>query len=195
MKLRSLAIIAMLFGASSAFAEPCSNQFADNATAKALAVFHEEGSTSLAKRAKLKATLKQVVDTDWIGRYVLGRAWNNATPAQQAKYLSVYGDYVINSYISKFDDDDALNVQSMKTVSYGPATSGGYLAKTIIVSKGNPEIHVDYIIDDSSGTCKVHDIRVENVSLIISQRSEFSNIANSQGIDAITAQMEQKLGR
>lgn len=185
-------ILLVLATATSALAdEAACNNLVQTSTKKAMMVFHDTHSNVQEKRQQLATIFKQAVDIDWIGRYVLGRHWKTATPAQQQTYLKLYRDYLANGYIGKFDDEDGLGVDAIKVVSITLAASGGFEAKTLIQSKGDEDVHVDYLLDDTGGTCKVHDVRVEGVSLLISQRSEFANVANNAGVEGIIALMQK----
>src|ERR1700744_3804010 len=43
-------------------------------------------------------------DLDKIGRFVLGRHWNEASPQQQQQYLKLFRKMVISVYTQRFDN-------------------------------------------------------------------------------------------
>ena len=194
MKLLRVTALLMLTAAYPAYADSdsCKN-FVTASIDKAMVIFHDPKADVAHKRKELAAIFKNAVDTDWIGQAVLGKYWKTATPEQQQTYLSLYREYLASSYISKFDSEDGMNVSAIKIASFVPAQSGGYEAKTLIDNKEDADVHVDYLLDDSHGDCKVHDVKVEGVSLLISQRSEFGNLAANKGVAGIIAIMQQQL--
>ncbi len=191
-----LCITCLAFATQAAASQEDCEKLVKTETAHAIDVLHNASLDTKAKGKELGAVFQRVVDIDWIGRYVLGRYWKTATPQQQGDYLSVYRNYLTQNYISKLDDADSIDADTIQILSIAAAPSGsGYEAKTLIQSKGDPDTHVDYLLDDKEGSCKVHDVRVEGVSLLVSQRSEFGNIAAASGVDGIIAQMRGKLSQ
>ena len=195
MRFRSaLLTILLVTSATSALADaPTCQNFIKTQTEKAVAVFHDKATSEQDKRKQLAVIFRESVDTDWIGRTVLGRYWKELKTQQQQTYLMLYGKYLASSYITKFDAEDGMNVDSIKIVAFNPSANGGYEAKTLIENKADPAVRVDYTVDDSAGSCKVHDVKVEGVSLMISQRSEFGSIAAQGGPAKIITLMQDQL--
>jgi phospholipid transport system substrate-binding protein len=188
--LRALCCVTLITTAAPAFADDCSG-FAKDTIGKVMGVFHSTADEQ-AQRTALAGIFRASVDADWIGKYVLGRYWKAATPEQQQMYLKLYGNYITNNYVSKFTAEDGLSVDNIVVASVTPAPAGGYEAKTLIKRKGEEDVRVDYLLDNAEGSCKVHDIKVEGVSLLVSQRSEFGSVASNGGIDAVLAALQKK---
>lgn len=172
-------------------ASPCDN-FLGTTTKQILGIFRDNGKTEAQKRTDLQAIFDRAVDTDWIGRFVLGRFWRTATPAERTQYLAAYKQYVATTYISKFDEEQGDSVQDIALLSQAPKDDG-FEAKAVIRIKDEPEVHVDFLLTDAGGNCKVHNITVEGVSLLVSQRSEFQALANSSGVKGLIAAMQKKI--
>lgn len=195
MNIKILLASTCLFCAHNAMADvssPCTG-FADTMTKRAVEIFHDTSLSEAQKRSDLGKIFQEAVDTDWIGRFVLGRFWNAATPEQQADYLQTYRNYLTHTYISKFNDEDGMNVSAIQINSFAPATDGGYEAKTLIQMKADADVHVDYLLDDAKGKCQVHDVKIEGVSLLVSGRSEFSALAGTSGVQGIIDAMKKKI--
>ena len=87
-----------------------------------------------------------------------------------------------------------MSVDEIKISSIIPqANSGQFEAKTLITRKTDDDVRVDYLLDEMSGKCQVHDIKVEGVSLITSQRSEFGTLAGTSGVKGVIEAMKKKL--
>lgn len=179
--------------AMAAEGEPC-HSFAESTIGGVLKVFHDTGTADAKKREQLSVIFGQAVDTDWIGKFVLGQYWRSASDEEKKAFLEAYRDYITNTYVSKFKDENGMNVDAIKVVSFGASNqgSGKYQVKTIVENKGDEDVHVDYLIDDAGGKCKVHDITVEGVSLLSSQRSEFASLASTGGVKAVIAAMQKR---
>jgi phospholipid transport system substrate-binding protein len=175
-----------------AFAAPAAcPEFATEMSSRVVAIFHDTTKSEVQKRTALSATFDEAVDTDWIGKFVLGRFWKVATPEQQAAYLKVYKAYLTHTYISKFNEEDGAGVDAIKVTGITPAQPNEFEAKSIIQQKGDDDVHVDYLLSDASGKCQVHDIKIEGVSLLATHRSEFNAMASSGGIDAVITKLGQ----
>ncbi len=170
--------------------------FANTMTAKVVDIFHDTKQTEPQKRDTLAALFQQAVDTDWIGQFVLGRFWKTASPADQAEYLKYYRSYLTMAYISKFSDESGHSVDTIKIAGLKPLTQQNqFEAATLIQRKGQPDVKVDYALEQSADKCRVHDIKVENISLLTSQRSEFSTLAQKSGVKGVIAALKKQLGQ
>lgn len=194
-RLLVLSLIITLFNATAnASAIDNCRTFADSTIGKVMTVFHDTATSEEKKRDKLADIFTTAVDTAWIGKFVLGQYWRNASEQEKQQFLLTYRDYLTNVYVSKFKDESGLNVDDIAIASFTEASQGAgkYLAKTLVKSKGEADVHVDYIIDQAEGQCKVHDISIEGVSLLASQRSEFKALAARSGVQGVIESMQNK---
>ena len=143
------------------------------------------------KQSKLEKIFSSNVDIPWVGRFVMGRFWRQASPQQQKDYLKAYESFIITHYASRFaeysagtfnitgtrDDGDREFTVSMEMLSEDPSA---------------PPVLVDYRVRNSDGRFKVFDVIVEGVSMITTQRSEFSSVINDKGIDHLIVQLSSK---
>lgn len=190
------AIVAILFAglffASSVFAADSScNTFAHTMTDRAVAIFHDKGKTIEQKREALYALFYEAVDTDWMGKFVLGHYWQNATPAQRKQYLEAYRTYVGHSYISKLDEDDLRDIDAIQIVALMPRPDGEFEAKTLVKQKDEEDASVHFLLSNNSGKCRVHDIKIEGVSLLTNQYSEFSALTKTAGVQGVIAALQR----
>ena len=170
--------------------------FANTMTAKVVDIFHDTKQTEEQKRETLSELFQQAVDTDWIGQFVLGRYWKSATAAEKAEYLKYYRTYLTTVYISKFNDESGHSVDAIKIAGMKPlGKPNQFAASTLIKRKGQPDVAVDYALEQSPEKCKVHDIKVENISLLTSQRSEFSTLAQKSGVKGVIAALKKQLAQ
>lgn len=157
-------------------------------------ILHETKGSMADKQAKLGEIFDKSVDSAWIGRFVIGRFWKEASPEQQKEYLDLYSKYLRKVYVSKFNGEDLTDF-NVKLVSITPLRSGDYDTRTVITRPDAADVHVNYTLNDSGGKCQVRDIIVENVSLLTSQRSEFQTLAGRSGIDGVMSALKSKIGQ
>lgn len=175
--------------AASAHAETTTcRPFVEGNIAKVMQVFHNIGSSEVEKRQQLNAVFAQAVDTDWIGKTALGNVFQTASEVEKQQFLGTYRKYLADIYISKFKDEDGMSVDNIAIVSVDvnpDATTGKILAQTLIQNKGDDDAHVNFVLDDAAG-CKVHDIVVNGVSMLVGQRSQMASVS-AGGMSAVLA--------
>lgn len=155
-------------------------------------VLADDGLSNDDKLARLIDLLDEPIDIDLVARLILGRHWRTATPEQQAEYLELFRDYALDSIASKLNlyDGQRFDVTSAKVLNERDA-----LVTTLIISEdGRPPLKVDWRLREIDGTLVAIDVIVENVSMIVTQRSEFSSVVERQGMDGLLAELRSRIG-
>ncbi|MCH2547338.1 MAG: ABC transporter substrate-binding protein [Alphaproteobacteria bacterium] len=187
------AIVFMLAGfGQSAFAATADDAkaYATTIGEKVLTIMNDDKLRNNHKLAHLEALFVDVVDVDWVGRFVLGRHWRSASEAQKEAYLPAYRDFLIKHYTSRFAE------YSGETFSIEQAEArraGEYMVRMNIQRpRGQEPVIVDYMLRERGDSFKVFDIVVEGVSLINTQRSEFTSAVERKGLDKLIGALKSK---
>lgn len=162
-------------------------QFVDGVAKQVLDVLKTDKSKS-EKLSQMEGIFSGAVDIPYVGKYVLGRHWNEATPEQQKAYLAAYQPFVIRNYAGKLTK---YSGQQYK-LKNARGSNGDYMVTMEIIDPGHASVFVDYTLNDSAGTYKIIDIAVEGVSLRATQRSEFNSIVSSKGIDYLISALQKQ---
>lgn len=182
---------ALLFATSANAGSPADAQkFIDGVASDVLGVIKTKDSQS-AKLSKLEGIFSNAVDIPYVGKYVLARHWNAATPAQQQAYLAAYEPFVIKNYASKLTKYSGQDYKLKNARS----TDSNYVVTMEIVDQGNPSVFVDYTLREAGSSYKVIDIAVEGVSLRATQRSEFNSIVSSKGLDYLISALQKQAAK
>jgi len=161
--------------------------FANDLGHQALGIITDTSVPKQEKRARLEALFQKNVDIDWIGKFVLGRNWRDATEDQQKRYLENYKAFLIKHYTSNLTEFTDANFQVTKVT---PEDTGGNVVTMRMKRPNAEDVIVDYTIRKKDGDgLKVYDITVEGVSLITTQRSEFASVVSQKGIDYLIDQL------
>lgn len=64
--------------------------------------------------------------------------------------------------------------------------------RTEIIRPDGPKVSVDYLLTNRSGEWKVYDVIIENVSLVVTYRSEYSAIIKRDGMDGLLKQLSDR---
>lgn len=161
---------------------------------EAISTLAAPDSTPEQIRAKFHEILQNNFDFDGISKFVLGRYWRTATPEQQAEYTKLFGNYIVGIYANRFKQ------YSGETVDVTGAKQTGddaVVASRINLIKNPQPIAVEWkITTGADGKPRVSDVIIENVSMSITQRSEFASIIQNGGgkVEALLAQLRAKTG-
>ncbi len=187
----ALAAVTLFIATSAHAGSPADAQkFIDGVASSVLEVIKTKDSKD-AKMSKLEGIFSNAVDIPFVGKYVLARHWNTATPEQQKAYLAAYEPFVIKNYAGKLTKYSGQNYK----LKNARGADGQYVVTMEIVDPGNPSVFVDYTMRDAGSSYKVIDIAVEGVSLRATQRSEFNSIVNSKGIDYLISALQKQAAK
>ncbi|HEX9569983.1 MAG TPA: ABC transporter substrate-binding protein [Rhodospirillales bacterium] len=109
-----------------------------------------------------------------IGRFVLGRHWQQATDKEQAEYLALFEDLMVVSYVDRFRKYAGENLRVVKSRIEGDSTA------TVFTEIVRPDIgqavQVIWRIGAKGDMLKILDVLVEGTSLSQTLRADFGSI-------------------
>lgn len=166
-------------------------QYVDTVGNQVLAVVNGAGSDEQ-KQTQLRQLFVDNVDIDWMGHFVLGRYWQQASEAERAQYIDAYKKYLLKHYTVNFADytGSKYTVTGVKGES-----KGRYLVMMKIKSPQaqKQETQAGYrLYTGANGQLKIIDIIIEGVSLLSTQRSEFSSVVQQKGLGGLIQELENK---
>ncbi len=145
------------------------------------------------KDARFAKLFNQALDLDFIGQFVLGRNWRTSTPAQRKEFIEVYRQLNISTWSKRFDEFKGKNFIFKGT---SPSNSKGqiFVNSLVPMDQGEPA-KVVWRVREKGGEYKIVDIIIENVSLAISARNEYTAFIknNPGGVDALIANLKSKI--
>lgn len=162
-------------------------QFANDLGKQALAVITNESLAKDVKRKQLEGLFEENVDINWIGKFVLGRGWREASEAQQQQYLANYKTFLIKHYTSNLTEFTDANFEVTRVE---PEERGGYVVTMNLKRTGAEDAVVSYTVrKNEKGKLNVYDLVVEGVSMITTQRSEFNSVVSQKGLDYLITEL------
>jgi len=191
----SVLLFTLLFAASGtqAAATDDAKHYADSVGTRVLAVVNQPGIGEEQKEKQVQQIFADNVDIDWMAKFVLGRGAQQATPEQMTHYMQAYRQYLLTRYTHNLKDYSGSKYTITKVTDDG---SGRFSVHMTINSPNAPDqqqTDAGYQLQQSdNGQFKIRDIIIEGVSLITTQRSEFSSILSKNGLDALTQSIESK---
>ncbi len=127
-----------------------------------------------------------------IGRFVLGRHWQEATEKEQAEYLALFEDLMVVSYVDRFQKYAGENLRVVKSRPEGDSTATVF-TEIVRPDAGQPA-QVIWRIGGKGDTIKVLDVLVEGTSLSQTLRADFGSIiSHREGkVAALIAELRLK---
>ncbi|MBB2202518.1 MlaC/ttg2D family ABC transporter substrate-binding protein [Gluconacetobacter tumulisoli] len=143
------------------------------------------------KKTAILPLLQAHVDMDSIGRYCLGRYWRVATPEQQARYLTLFHQVLLNAITDKIGDYRGVTF----TVSGTSPAGDDQAVDTIINRPEQPAANTQWIVSTTSGQPKVVDVVGEGTSLRLTQRQDYASfVARHNGsVDALLQALDHQV--
>jgi phospholipid transport system substrate-binding protein len=143
------------------------------------------------KLGLIEGMFRSNVDFDWVGKFVMGRFWREATDDQKKRYLEAYRNFLTKHYTARFSEytSGSFKITSAKELEKGDSEVS---MEIMSGAAGDPPVVIDYKIRKVGGNYKVYDITVEGVSLITTQRQEFGSVLNDKGIEGLISSLNSK---
>ena len=133
----------------------------------------------------------EYLDLDYIGKFVLGRYWKTATPKQREDFINVYREFNVKTWSKRFDE---FKGKSFDFNGTSPSNSEGqiFVNTSVDMGEGAPAKVVWRIKDNEK--MKIVDIVIENVSLAITARNEYTAYIKKApgGLDDLIEDLRQK---
>lgn len=159
-----------------------------------VAVINQPGLGAAARQDRVAAILRRTVDIDGVGRFVLGRFWRVATPAEQQEYLRLFEASLIRNLAGRFGEFQGVRFSLGRTQS---RTEDDALVSTVVQRPGQAAFNLDWRVGEVGGQPRIVDLIAEGTSLRLTQRSEYASVVQRGGgqVSALLAAMRQQAAR
>jgi len=160
---------------------------------RAIAAIADTKISKTQRSDKFRDILRNSFDLTTIGRFVIGRSWNAATPEEQKDYLHLFEELVIKNY------GDRLTLytgEGFRVTAVRPETEKDTVVNSEITHPdGSKPTTIDWRVRQRDGKLGVIDVVVEGVSLSVTQRQEYAAViqSNDGKISALLDKMREQL--
>lgn len=168
-------------------------KFIESLADKAIAALTEPNVSRDQRVARFRKLLEEHFAVDTIGRWVLGRYWNEASDPQRKEYLALFEDLIVTTYVDRFKNYSGEKLTVTGTV---PATGDDLLVNSQITRPaGGDPLDVGWRLRSGGGQFKIVDVIVAGVSMGQTQRSEFASVIRRSGgkVDGLLAKLREDL--
>lgn len=158
-----------------------------------MSMLHDQKKLPSERMEALQRGFADILDIEWIARFVIGANWNHMTMEQRERYVALYRTYLTKIYVEYYAESTERNISDIKVSGVFDTNDGNFIARTEVLFAGGERLKVDYRVRGAENDNRILDVVVEGVSLLASHRAEFSAIAASRGVEAVIAGLEKKL--
>jgi len=140
------------------------------------------------RRETLSKLIRVRFDFVIMSQRTLGKYWKNATPAEQARFVTLFSDLLEASYIGRIEGYRDETVRYVEE-----EIEDGRAEVATLVNSGGVDIPINYRLAQKGADWFVYDVVVEDVSLIKNYRSSYGEIVRKEGFSGLFGRMEEKL--
>lgn len=157
-----------------------------------VAAINDQGHDLATRRQRVSAVLRQAVDIDGVGRFIIGRWWRNASPQEQQDYIKLFEETLIRNLSARFGEYQGVRFSLGRTQQ---RTEDDVLVNTVIERPNSAPFSLDWRVGDINGQPKIVDVIAEGTSLRLTQRSEYSSVIqrNNGQISALLQAMRGQI--
>jgi phospholipid transport system substrate-binding protein len=159
-----------------------------------IALMANQSLTADQRNQQYRDMLRTAFDLKTIGHFVIGRAWNTATPEQQQEYMTLFEKLVLKTYGDRlnFYDGETFHVKGTRPESDKDTMVNSEIGH----ADGSAATKIDWRVRQEGGKMAIIDVVVEGVSQSVTQRQEYSSIIERDGgkIDGLLDLMRQRVG-
>jgi phospholipid transport system substrate-binding protein len=145
-------------------------------------------------RKKMLALAEQKVlphvDFEEAVKLAAGRSWQTATPEQRRQLAQEFRSMLIRIYSTAIE---TYRDQTMKVLPLHMAPGATEVTvRNKYLRPGRPPVPVEYAMRKTPGGWKIYDIVIEGVSLVLTYRAEFEQVARTAGIEGLIRRLQEK---
>ena len=141
--------------------------------------------------AQFHALLADGFEIDYMAKLVLGHNRRNATVEEMAGFQEVFPDYIISIYakrLAKYGDERFYVTGSI------PAGKKDIYVQSEVTRRGRDPFSALWRVRLINGELRIIDLKIAGISMLQTQRDEFSSRINAVGMVGLIEDMQQKTG-
>ena len=167
--------------------------FVKNLGDHAIRVLTVKDISEAEREGRFRSLLREGFDVRRIGRFVLGRYARGVKKESIDEYLGLFEDLIVATYAARFTEYSGQQFV-IKRIAKPKKRGDSIVMSEIKHGDGGPSIRVDWQVNTKDKNFKIVDVRVEGVSMSITQREEFTTVIRNNGgkVDALISILRKK---
>ena len=182
MNIKKTFIVLLLLSLNSVYAKSVEPDVFVQSTVNRASAILTKNISKEDKMNELKLIAKDTVDIKGIGLYTLGSFRKNLSESQKNEYSSLFENYFLKTFSSRLSEytNPKIEVTDKKVLNKNYTIVNSVLVGT----SERPEVKIDWrIYTKNPDNPLIRDLIIEGLSLVRTQKEEFSSILNSNNED------------
>ena len=182
MNIKKIFILLLLLSLNSVYAKSVEPDVFVQSTVNRASAILTKNISKEDKMNELKLIAKDTVDIKGIGLYTLGSFRKNLSESQKNEYSSLFENYFLKTFSSRLSEytNPKIEVTDKKVLNKNYTIVNSILVGT----SERPEVKIDWrIYTKNPDSPLIRDLIIEGLSLVRTQKEEFSSILNSNNGD------------
>ena len=176
----AIGVIFLVSSAQATSAYPDSGAFITALGNRAIKLLGERVRTDEEQETRFRKLLREGFAVRKIGRFVLGKYRRSSSNEDVAEFLNLFEDYIVSLYSSAFRNFSGETIAVVKVVKTRSPHD------TMVIAHINPNAvdgptKVVFQVRNSSDGYKILDVKIQGVSMIVTQRDEFTGFIRNNG--------------
>ena len=143
------------------------------------------------KETEYRKFTENIVDSNWVARFILGNHWKELTNNQRTEFQTLYKEYLLENHMPKLKDYNK-DLEVNKIVKQKDTV---YMVYTITKDTNDRDINVNFRVIVKNNNLYITDIIPEGISFISSQRSDINSALSQNGYEKFIEQLKQKINK
>ena len=180
------------FGAQAAVDAAKAEAFVKGVTEDGIENIINANISQAEKDKRFAKLFNSALDIQFIGQFVLGRYWRTATPEQRQEFIDAYRELNVQTWSKRFDEFKGRNF-IFKGTDASNSANQIFVNSTVPMEQGEPA-KVVWRVKQTGNEFKIVDIIIENVSLAITARNEYTAFIKQSpdGVAGLIKNLQEK---
>lgn len=169
-------------------------KFIESLTDEAITMLTVKDITREERAQRFRTLMNKNFSINGIAKFVLGRHLRKASETEKTDYLKLYEDLMVATYADRFAKYSGERLLVKNAEVRGEKD---VIVYTTMVKAGNgaKPLKVDWRVRSKGKTFTIIDVMVEGISMIMTQKFEFSSFIKSSGGDfkSLLAELQKRV--
>ncbi len=175
---------------AAAMAQDGPAEFIQGLADEAISVLSDQRGTIDEREQKFRTVLRDDFAMKKIGRFAIGKYWRSMSTEQKRLYQKLFEEWILKTYSIRFGGYSGESVKVIRTFKAGVTD---VFVRTQIDSSKRRSLKVDWRVRRIGQKFKIIDVVVEGVSMLVTQRAEFSAVLRQRGVDGLITILRSQL--
>jgi len=140
----------------------------------------------------LEPLIKQTHDLPYIAEFAVRKQWPTLSEVDRQRFVAAFEKLSVLTYASRFK---SVSADTFKGGSPSTVESGRAHVLTSIARKDQPDIPLDYMLEQKDGAWRIVNIIADGVSDLALKRAEYQRILSSGSIGDLIRTLDDQAAR